>query len=82
MSIRKTQAGLNLKRWFKEKWRTPKGNKGYGKGENTFRPTVKVNKKTPLTWSQLTPSEKARAQKEKNTKGRVSRYRSQRSSNA
>jgi len=74
MAVRKTAAGARLKRWFKEKWKTPRGNKDYSKGENTFRPTVRVTKDTPTTWSELTPAEKARAQKEKNTKGRVSRY--------
>ena len=74
MAVRKTQAGLNLKRWFKEKWRTPKGKKDYSGGENTFRPTKKVSKKTPATWSELTPSEKRKAKAEKNKKGRVSRY--------
>ena len=78
MAVRKTQAGLNLKRWFKEDWRTPKGKKGYEGEENTFRPTKKISGKTPLTWSELTPAEKARGQKEKNTKGRVSRYRKKR----
>lgn len=78
MAVRKTQAGLNLKRWFKEDWRTPKGKKGYEGGENTFRPTKKISSKTPLTWSELTPAEKARGQREKNTKGRVSRYRKKR----
>lgn len=74
MAIRKTKAGLNLKRWFKEDWRTPKGKKVYEVGENTFRPTKRISKDTPSTWSELTPAEKARAQDEKNTKGRVSRY--------
>ena len=74
MAVRKTAAGARLKRWFKEKWRTPRGNKDYTKGENTFRPTVKVSSKTPSTWSELSASEKAAAKKEKNTKGRVSRY--------
>lgn len=74
MAIRKTKAGLNLKRWFKEDWRTPKGKKVYEGGENTFRPTKRISKDTPPTWSELTPAEKARAQDEKNTKGRVSRY--------
>jgi hypothetical protein len=74
MAIRKTKAGLNLKRWFKENWQTPKGKKDYSGGENTFRPTKKISKDTPSTWSEVTPSEKARAQKEKNEKGRVSRY--------
>ncbi len=74
MAVRKTKKGLALKRWFKEDWRTPRGNKDYSKGENTFRPTKRITKDTPSTWSELSPSEKAKAKKEKNTKGRVSRY--------
>jgi hypothetical protein len=74
MAVRKTAAGLRLKRWFKEDWRTPKGNKGYDKGENTFRPTKRISKDTPSTWSELTKGEKRRAKIEKDTKGRVSRY--------
>jgi hypothetical protein len=64
----------NLNRWFKEKWETPSGEEDYSKGENTFRPTVRVNKETPKTWSELSDAEKAAAQKEKNTKGRVTKY--------
>ena len=64
----------NLNRWFKEEWKTPKGNEDYTKGENTFRPTKKISKDTPSTWSELTPSQKASAKREKNTKGRVSKY--------
>ncbi len=64
----------NLKRWFEEDWRTPEGNKDYSEGENTFRPTKKISKDTPKTWSELTAAEKAKAQKEKNTRGRVTEY--------
>jgi len=74
MAVRRTAKGLALKRWFKENWTTPSGNKDYSKGENTFRPTKKISKKTPKTWSELTDAEKAAAKKEKNTKGRVSKY--------
>tara|TARA_R110000824_G_scaffold349135_1_gene535994 strand:+ start:1261 stop:1512 length:252 start_codon:yes stop_codon:yes gene_type:complete len=74
MAVRKTKKGLALKRWFKENWRTPRGKKGYKGKDRTFRPTKRVSSKTPATWSELTPSEKARAAKEKRTKGRVSRY--------
>ena len=73
--IRKTQAGLNLKRWFKEDWRTLSGDKDYSKGDRTFRPTKRISSKTPVTAGELTPAEKARARKEKREKGRVSRYR-------
>jgi hypothetical protein len=64
----------NLNQWFKEDWRTPGGNKDYSEGENTFRPTKRISKDTPATWDELTPAEKANAQKEKNTQGRVSKY--------
>ena len=74
MAVRKTKKGLALKRWFKEDWRTPSGEKDYSKGENTFRPTKKVSKETASTWSELSPSEKAAAKKEKAGKGRVSKY--------
>ena len=74
MAVRKTKKGLALKRWFKEDWRTPRGNKDYSKGENTFRPTKRISKDTPKTWSQLSKSDKARAAKEKREKGRVSKY--------
>tara|TARA_R100000231_G_scaffold138719_1_gene117766 strand:+ start:459 stop:2531 length:2073 start_codon:yes stop_codon:yes gene_type:complete len=74
MAVRKTAAGLRLKRWFKEDWRTPRGKKDYTGGENTFRPTKRISKDTPSTWSELSKGEKRRAQIEKNTKGRVSRY--------
>ena len=64
----------NLRRWFEEEWETPSGEEDYSKGENTFRPTKRISKDTPATWSELTDAEKAAAQKEKNNKGRVSKY--------
>ena len=72
--VRKSKEGLALKRWFEEDWKTPKGNEDYSEGENTFRPTKKVSNETPKTWSEVTPESKAKAQKEKNTKGRVTKY--------
>tara|TARA_R100000951_G_scaffold84516_1_gene72300 strand:- start:387 stop:872 length:486 start_codon:yes stop_codon:yes gene_type:complete len=74
MAVRKTAKGLALKRWFKEDWRTPSGKKDYSGGENTFRPTKRVSKKTPKRWSQLSEADKNNAKNEKNTTGRVSRY--------
>ena len=72
--VRKTKKGLDLKRWFKEDWRTPKGKKEYSGKDKTFRPTKKISSETPSTWSELSDSEKQKAAKEKRTKGRVSRY--------
>lgn len=72
--VRKSKEGLALKRWFEEDWQTPSGKEDYSEGENTFRPRKRISKDTPSTWSELTDAEKAAAQKEKNTNGRVSRY--------
>ena len=57
-----------------EEWRTPSGDKDYSKGENLFRPTKRVSKKTATTYGELTKSELRAAQREKNSKGRVSRF--------
>jgi hypothetical protein len=73
--VRKTKAGLNLKRWFKEEWRTLSGDKDYSKGDRSFRPTKRVSSETPVTASELTDSEKRRGKREKREKGRVSRWR-------
>ena len=40
-----------LKRWYKEKWEDV-GNQAYP----VFRPTVRVNKNTPLTINEIKPS--------------------------
>ena len=53
MAVRKTQAGLNLKRWFKEKWKDEKGNpcgSRKNKGTKKCRPSKRVSSKTPVTW--------------------------------
>ena len=53
MAVRKTQAGANLKRWFKEKWKDEKGNpcgSRKNKGTKKCRPTKRVSSKTPVTW--------------------------------
>ena len=72
MSVRKTQAGLNLKRWFKEKWTDEKGNPcGSKKNKNTkkCRPSKRISSKTPRTWSSLSKSEKSRIVREKRRVG-------------
>lgn len=74
MAVRKTKAGLNLKRWFKEDWRTLSGDKDYSNGDRSFRPTKRISKDTPATASELTPSEKSLGKKEKKEKGRVRRW--------
>lgn len=73
--VRKTKAGANLRRWFKEEWRTLSGDKDYSKGDRSFRPTKRVSSETPVTAGELTDAEKARGRREKKEKGRVSRWR-------
>lgn len=64
MSVRKTKAGADLKRWFKEKWvdvRTGKPcgrQKGEKRGTPYCRPSKRVSSKTPKTKGEMTKSEK------------------------
>ena len=72
MAVRKTQAGLNLKRWFKEKWKDEKGNPcGSKKNKNTkkCRPSKRISSKTPRTWASLSKSEKSKVVREKKKVG-------------
>lgn len=64
-----------LTRWHKEEWRNQRGGVGYKKKGDTYRPTKRVSKKTPLTYKELTPAEKKRASKIKASGGRVDRFR-------
>jgi hypothetical protein len=62
-----------LKRWFSEKWvaqdqKSPCGSYT-GKGQVKCRPSKKVNEDTPVTWKELSPSEKKRAISDKNKVG-------------
>tara|TARA_Y100000004_G_scaffold191610_2_gene250696 strand:+ start:1135 stop:1392 length:258 start_codon:yes stop_codon:yes gene_type:complete len=72
MAVRKTKAGANLKRWFKEKWKDEKGNpcgSSKNKGVKKCRPSKKVSSKTPRTWSSLSKSQRAKAVAEKKRVG-------------
>ena len=55
----------NLRRWFEEEWETPSGKEDYSEGENTFRPTKRISKDTPSTWSELTACGKSCCPKRK-----------------
>jgi|TARA_R100000988_G_C3985236_1_gene159295 hypothetical protein len=65
MAVRKTKAGLALKRWFKEDWKDQRTGKKCGrqKGEKRgtpyCRPTKRISKKTPKTASEMTAKEKS-----------------------
>jgi len=60
-AIRKTKAGANLKRWFKEEWKDEKGNVcGSEKNKNTkvCRPSKRVSSESPKPWKEMSRSEK------------------------
>jgi len=61
----------NLKRWFDEEWTNQRGKVGYEKTGDIYRPTKKINEKTPVTFQELTKKQIEKARKEKAIKGRV-----------
>ena len=75
MAVRKTKAGLALKRWFKEDWKDQRTGKPCGrkKGEKRgtpyCRPSKRISSKTPKTGSEMSASEKASKIREKKSIG-------------
>lgn len=63
-----------LIRWFAEDWKNQRGEIGYKKKGDIYRPTIRVNKDTPTTINELTKKQIEKAMKEKKTKGRVKSY--------
>ena len=63
-----------LNRWMKEDWRNQRGEVGYKKKGDVYRPTKRVNKDTPKTFNELSKKEISNAMKEKKDKGRVSKF--------
>ena len=64
----------NLGRWFKEKWTNQNGEIGYKKKGDVYRPTIRINNKTPITFNELTKNQIKKAQEEKKKKGRVNKF--------
>ena len=63
-----------LSRWFDEKWTNQRGGVGYKSDSDVYRPNVRVSKKTPTTFSELSKSRINKAQLEKKRRGRVSKF--------
>jgi len=78
VAVRKTKAGLDLKRWFKEDWKdvsTGKAcgrKKGDGRGTPYCRPSKRISSKTPKTTKEMSSAEKAKKVKEKKALGQPS----------
>ena len=63
-----------LTRWFKEDWRNQRGGVGYKKKGDIYRPTKRVNEKTPVTLQELSVGEIEKARREKAKTGRVNKF--------
>lgn len=61
----------NLKRWMDEKWMNQRGETGYKYKSDVYRPTIRINDKTPITFNELSSKQIREAQKQKANIGRV-----------
>ena len=64
----------SLGRWFKEEWKNQRGETGYKKKGDVYRPTKRVNSKTPTTFKELSKKEIDAAKREKAKTGRVKEF--------
>jgi hypothetical protein len=69
---KKNNKGLD--RWYKEKWVNQRGEIGYKKVGDIYRPTIKITSKTPKTYGELDAKKIKKAIKAKKTLGRVNRF--------
>ena len=63
-----------LARWFKEEWKNQRGEVGYSKNIDVYRPTKRVDKTTPATFKELSKTQISKAMKEKKKTGRVKKF--------
>jgi len=66
-----------LTQWFKEEWKNQRGEEGYKKKGDYYRPTKKVSKDTPTTHKELTSDEKKKASQTKAEGKRIKQFKSQ-----
>ena len=73
-SYKGTKTNSNLQRWFNEKWVNQRGEVGYKKPGDVYRPTVRISKDTPTTFSELSKKQIEKAQIQKKQTGRVKHF--------
>ena len=56
--IGKKNKNKGLKRWFREKWVNQRGEVGYKYKNDVYRPSIRITKKTPKTYKELTKKNK------------------------
>jgi hypothetical protein len=64
----------NLKRWFDAQWLNQRGEIGYNKKGDIYRPTIRINEDTPITFNELSKQQIEKAKKEKAKFGRVKNF--------
>ena len=69
-----TKDNAPLSKWFREKWSNQRGESGYKYKSDVYRPTKRISKDTPATFSELSKKEIARARREKASTGRVEKF--------
>lgn len=69
-----TKPTKGLTKWFLEDWKNQRGTTGYKFKSDIYRPTKRVSKTTPKTFSELTEKEIEKARREKAKKGRVKKF--------
>lgn len=74
-TYRGSRSDSKLRRWYKEKWTNQRGETGYKRRGDVYRPSKKISSKTPLTWKELKPKEIRAASREKQATGHVKRFR-------
>jgi hypothetical protein len=65
---------VGLNRWFSEKWVNPRGEVGYRYKNDVYRPSIRITRKTPVTYKELSLNQIQKARQTKYRKGRVSRF--------
>ena len=63
-----------LKNWFSERWVNQRGETGYKYKSDVYRPTIRVSKKTPMTFSELGKKKIEKARRKKALFGRVKSF--------
>ena len=63
-----------LSRWYSEEWKNDKGGVGYTSKSSVYRPTKRITKDTPTTFSELTKEQIEKAKKEKARTKRVKQF--------
>ena len=72
--VGKKKVKQGLPRWFAEKWVNQRGVEGYQHKSDVYRPSIRITKKTPVTWGELNKKDIDRARRTKSKGRRVNRF--------